>query len=175
MALFVGIQVAAFFTTVTTKFTTATTKFSLPADVPEPEFNDDVNEFPNSPIGIHVSYIGVNESTLRFLIYNGSREKLSCYGYSGLCLSPEIRINGLDGSAWMCMNGTSVYEIMPGDTVEMMVSPDDFARVPGKNDKVSVGFKSITNDTQGYDFAEPIILPPAFRNKIRESFLKRDE
>lgn len=163
-----GIQVAAFVTNVTAQF-------SLPADIPEPGFNDHTDQVPKAPTGIRISYIGINESTLRFLIYNGSTEKVSCLGYSGICASPEIRINGLDANAWVCMNGSSVYEIMPGDTVEMMVSPYDFARVPGKNDKVAIGYKSIQDDTQEPHFAEPIVLPPAFRNEIRESFSKLDE
>lgn len=166
--LFVGIQVAAFVTNVTAQF-------SLPADIPEPGFDEHTDQVAKAPIGIHVSYIGVNESTLRFLIYNGSTEKLSCRGYSGICASPELHINGLDASAWVCMNGSSVYEIKPGDTVEMMVVPEDFARVPGKNEKVVVGYKSIHDDMQYPHFAEPIVLPPAFRNEIRESFSKRDE
>ena len=68
---------------------------------------------------------------------------------------------------WICMNESSIYEIKPGDTVEMMVYPEDFARVPGKNDKVVVGFKSIEEDKQDQYFAKPIVLPPAFRNEIR--------
>ena len=51
-----------------------------------------------------------------------------------------------------------------------MVYPEDFARVPGKNDKVVVGYKSIEeDDSRDQYFAEPIVLPPAFRNEIRES------
>ncbi len=128
LALFVGIQVAAFVTNVTAQF-------SLPADIPEPGFNEPIDQVAKAPTGIRISYIGVNDSTLRFLIYNGSTEKVSCLGYSGICASPELRLNGLDAKAWVCMNGTSIYEILPGDTVEMMVSPYDFARVPGKNEQ----------------------------------------
>lgn len=168
LALFVGIQLAAFVTNVTAQF-------SLPADIPEPGFDDHTDQVAKAPTGIRISYIGLNESTLRFLIYNGSTEKLSCLGYSGICASPALRINRLDANAWVCMNGSSIYEILPGDTVEMMVSPYDFARVPGKNEKVVVGYKSIDNDTQDHYFAEPIVLPPTFSNEIRESFSKLDE
>ena len=123
-----GIQVAAFVTNVTAQF-------SLPADLPEPGFNEPIEQVAKAPTGIRISYIGVNDATLRFLIYNGSTEKVSCRGYSGICASPALRLNGLDAKAWACANGTSVYEILPGDTVEMMVSPYDFARVPGKNEQ----------------------------------------
>ena len=168
-ALFLGIQLAAFDTDLAARF-------SPPADVPEPREYDDVERIPARPSGIRVSYVGVNDSTLRFLVYNGSTEKLSCRGYEGICSSPELLLNGLDASAWVCMNGSSKYEIKPGDTVEMMVAPYDFARVPGKNEKVVVGFKSIDEDDwRDQYFAEPIVLPPAFRNEIRESFSKWDK
>lgn len=162
LTLFVGIQVAAFVTNVTTRF-------SLPADIPEPGFKHHGNQTPKAPTGIRVSYIGNRESTLRFLIYNGSKEKLLCLGYSGICASPELLINGLDASAWVCMNGSSILEIMPGNTAEMMVSPEDFAQVPGKSDEVAVGFKSIDDDRPDIYFAEPILIPRAFRNEIREN------
>jgi hypothetical protein len=160
-ALFAGIQAAAFVANVSAQF-------SLPADLPEP-VPLGTDRRPLAPAEVRVSYIGINESTLRFLVYNGSTEKLSCLGYSGICASPELRINGLDASAWVCMNGSDIYEIMPGDTVEMMVGPYDFARVPGRDDEVAVGFKSVDNDTQVVEFAVPIVIPSAFRNEIRES------
>lgn len=150
-------------------------QLSLPADLPESGFDERTDRIPKAPAGIRISYIGVKDSTLRFLIYNGSTEKLSCLGYSGICASPELRVNGLDATAWVCMNGSSIYEIQPGETVEMLVSTEDFARIPGKNDKVAVGFKSIDDDAQDISFAEPIILPSAFRNEVRKSFAKLDQ
>jgi hypothetical protein len=168
LTLFVGIQTAAFVTDVTAQF-------SLPAEIPEPGSNERNYRFAKAPAGIRISYIGVNDSTLRFLIYNGSTEKVSCWGYSGICASPEIRINGLDANAWVCMNGSDNYVILPGDTAEMMVSPDDFARVPGKNEKVMVGYQSIDVERQEHHFAQPMVLPPAFRNDIRKFLSKRDE
>jgi len=167
-ALFVGIQTTAFSTDVAAQF-------SLPADIPEPGFHLDPDQVPKAPAGVRVSYIGVNDSTLRFLIYNGSTETVSCLGYAGLCASPELLINGLDANAWVCMMGSPRYDIKPGDTVEMIVTPEDFASVPGKNDKVVVGYKPIREDSQDRYFAEPIVIPPAFRNEIRKSLTKFGE
>lgn len=167
-ALFVGIQSTAFSTDVAAQF-------SLPADIPEPGSQLDPDQAPKAPAGIRVSYIGVNDSTLRFLIYNGSTESVSCLGYSGLCASPELLINGLDANAWVCMSGSPTYEIKPGDSVEMIVTPEDFARVPGKSEMVVVGYKPLQLDAQDQYFAEPIVLPPSFRNSIRKSLTQLGE
>lgn len=166
-SLLVGVQVVSFITNMTEQF-------SLPREIPEPGFPIDTLRFPTSPVGVHVSYIGVEDSTLRFLIYNGSTETLSCIGYSGICSSPVLRIDGLDAKAWMCMNWSSRYEIRPGDTVELMVFAEDFSRLPGKNDKIVVGFKSINKKEQDLYFAEPIVIPSEFRNEIKKAFVKQD-
>ncbi len=162
VTLFVGIQTAAFVTSVMERF-------SVPADLAGRGYNDQADGVATAVYGIHISYIGVKESALRFLIYNGSTERLRCLGYSGICVGPELRINGLDASAWVCLNGSSEYEIKPGEAVEMMVFPYDFALIPGKNEMVEVGFKSIDANEEDQYFAQPIVLPPAFRNEIRKS------
>ena len=166
--LFVGVQVAVFVTIITDRY-------SVPADLPVQEDSIQADGFARKVSGIHISYLGGKESELRFLIYNGSTEKLLCYGQSGICMGPELRIDGLDDDRWQCMNGFSIYEVRPGDTVEMIAAPYDFPRLPGKNDKVEVGFRTIGGSDQDQHFAQPIVLPPAFRNEIRKYLSQFDE
>ena len=125
LTFFVGVKVAWVAGVVT--------KFSMPAEIHRPDVNDRAERFARSPVGIRVSYIGLTGPTLRFLIHNGSTETLSCVGYSGMCASPEIRINGEDAKAWVCMNGSSTYLIEPGETVELAVGPYDFAPFAAQN------------------------------------------
>ena len=125
------------------------------------------------PKGIRISYNGVfprvkdRPPFLRFLIYNGSPNELTCIGYSGICASPEIRLRDLDASAWVCMNGSSHYTIKPGEAAELEVSVEDFNLLPGKTDEVVIGHKFEHPDGRSDQyFAEPIVLPAEFRKAI---------
>lgn len=127
--------------------------------------------------GVQISYIGSSlddpdfGSTMRFLVYNGSQETISCRGYAGKCADPEILIRERDEKAWVCMNGSSVYSIGPGATAELIVSPYNFATIPRRSAEITVGLEVIDADgsTARY-FAEPVTLPPAFRSGIRDHF-----
>jgi hypothetical protein len=125
--------------------------------------------------GVRISYIGTSVddpdfgSTMRFLVYNGSQETISCRGYAGKCADPEILIRGRDEKAWVCMRGSSVYSIGPGATAGLIVSPYNFATIPRRSAEVTVGleFTEPGVSTARY-FAEPVTLPPAFKNEIRD-------
>ena len=125
------------------------------------------------PKGIRISYDGMfprvedHPPFLRFLIYNGSPNELTCIGYSGICASPEIRVREVDASAWVCMNGSSFYKIKPGETAELTVSVEDFNLLPGKTDDVEIGYKFEHSDGRSDQyFAEPITLPAEFRKAV---------
>lgn len=117
-------------------------------------------------------YNGVNAGSsefdegLRFIIFNGSSENVSCIGYNGRCASPEIRISGRDAAAWVCMNGSSTYTIEPGRSAELIVGAYDFARLPSKAEKITIGYAFATGRADKY-FAEPIILPSKFHEAVR--------
>lgn len=129
--------------------------------------------------GVLITYIGVSSANvygvpaMRFLIYNGSAEPLGCIGYEGVCSSPAILIDGINEKAFYCMNGSSEYFIEPGTTAELEVFPHDVDRLPGKREQMSVGyeFRLADGDTVQY-FAEPLTLPPAFREAVREDIEK---
>lgn len=132
-------------------------------------------------IRIRISYIGLSSSdpdfgsTMRYLIYNGSSETLSCIGYNGICASPDIFIREQYQSAWVCMNGSSLYTIAPGQTAELMVGPYDFIRLPRKSDEVTVGYEF--TDPHGRTtqyFAESMRIPSAFRDEIRDHLAETD-
>lgn len=168
LALFAGIQATALIGNISAHF-------SLPTDQPEfdPLYTEERS--PLAPVGVRISYIGINKTTLRFIIYNGSEKTLSCLGYAGICASPKLSINEADVSAWVCMNGSSKYQIRPGATAVMMVSPADFARVPGKYDRVVVGFTSVDENAEDLYLAEPIFIPATFRKQIIESRSRQGE
>ena len=164
-ALFLGLQAVtladAFFK-----------QFSLPVEI-EVVGSDEKLAPAELPKGIRISYNGAfprlkeHPPFLRFLIYNGSPKDLTCIGYSGICASPEIRVRELDASAWVCMNGSSIYTIKPGESAELQVSVEDFNLLPGKTDEVVIGYKFEHPDGRSDQyFAEPIVLPVEFRKAI---------
>ncbi|MBX3267592.1 MAG: hypothetical protein KF831_12900 [Acidobacteria bacterium] len=130
--------------------------------------------------GVLITYIGVSSANvygvpaMRFLIYNGSEEPLGCIGYEGVCHSPAILIDGFDQKGFYCMNGSSEYFIEPGTTAELEVFPHDVNRVPEKREQMSVGyeFRLEGGETVQY-FAEPLSLPPSFREAIRKDMKER--
>lgn len=125
------------------------------------------------PKGVRITYDGVfpviedEPVALRFLIYNGSPNELTCIGYSGICASPEIQVRGLDASAWVCMRGSSLYTIKPGKTAELKVTVENFDLLPDKSDEVVIGYKFEHPDgPSDLYFAEPIVLPTQFRKAV---------
>ena len=147
-------------------------QFSLPPEIEVVGSNEKL-ERAERPKGVRITYDGMfpfNEEvppSLRFLIYNGSPNELTCIGYSGICASPEIRLRGLDASAWVCMNGSSLYTIKPGESAELEVSVEDFNLLPGKTDDVVIGHKFEHPDGRSDQyFAEPIVLPAEFRKAV---------
>jgi hypothetical protein len=147
-------------------------QFSLPLEI-EVVGSDEKLARAELPKGIRISYNGAfprvkdHPPFLRFLIYNGSPNQLTCIGHSGICASPEIRLRDLDASAWVCMNGSSHYTIKPGESAELTVSVEDFNLLPGKTDEVVIGYKFEHPDGRSDQyFAEPIVLPAEFRKGV---------
>lgn len=165
LALFLGLQAA-------TLANAIYEQFSLPPEI-EVVGSDEKLERAGRPKGVRITYDGMfpfNEEvppSLRFLIYNGSPNELTCIGYSGICASPEIRVRELDASAWVCMNGSSDYTIKPGDSAELMVTVQDFDLLPTKSELVMIGYKFEHPDGRSHQyFAEPIVLPAKFRKAV---------
>jgi len=152
-----------------------TDQFHLPGEIELIDAHDGM-ELAEVPRGIRIMYEGVfpvwaeeHEPPLRFHIYNGSSRELKCIGYSGMCASPEIRVRGLDATAWVCMNGSSFYTIKPGESAEVMVDPQDFNFLPGKSELVTVGYEFEHPDgSSDLYFAESIVLPAAFRKAVNK-------
>ena len=125
------------------------------------------------PGGIRILYDGTwsddETPVLLFLIYNGSFRELSCIGYGGRCLSPQIRLRGLDVKAWACMNGSSRYTIKPGESAELWVSPSDFELLPEQTEEVVIGYKfEDPSGSSNQYFAAPLVLPVEFRTAVRK-------
>lgn len=165
LTLFLGLQVVA----LADHFAE---QFFLPPEI-EVLGSDERRSLAERPSGIRITYNGMfpraedYPASLRFLIYNGSQGELTCIGYSGMCSSPEIRIRGLDATAWVCMIGSSFYKIGPGETAQLMVSAEDFALLPAKTEEVAIGIKFEHPDGRSDQFfAEPIILPAEFRKAV---------
>lgn len=171
LALFLGLQAV----TLANAFAE---QFSLP---PEIDLLDADEKLARAelPKGVRISYNGIFQlakdepPALRFLIYNGSPNELTCIGYSGMCSAPEIRLRGLDAAAWECMNGFPHYTVKPGESAEMVVSVEDFNLLPRKTDEVVIGY-TFYHPNGGSDqyFAEPIILPAEFRKAVSK-YLKQ--
>ena len=173
LTLLIGIHTTAL-------VTSAIGYFSVPSEIEVADPNEGKPIFATAPDGIQISYIGRSSSAdsgsdLRFLIYNGSGERLSCIGYSGRCVAPEIRIGTTDANAWVCLNGTSTYVIEPGSSAELEVGPYGFARLPGRSELVEVGYEFKYSDgrKERY-FAEPIAIPDEFRNLLRKELKERE-
>ena len=166
LALFVGLQATMLAEAISEEF-------SLPPEIVVVG-SDEKRERAELPKGVRITYDGmfpVNDEvpapSLRFLIYNGSSEELTCIGYSGICASPAILVRELDATAWVCMNGSSNYTIKPGESAEMMVSVQDFNLLPGKTENVAVGYKfEFSAGLSDQYLAEPIVLPAKFRKAL---------
>ena len=170
LTLFCGLQIV----TLTSAFSE---QFSLPREIDVVGSDENLAQA-EIPKGIRIFFNGVyppvkdHPPILRFVIYNGSPNELTCIGYSRICASPEIRLRGLDTSAWECMNGSSFYKIKPGETAELMVSVEDFSLLPAKTENVTIGIKFEHSDGRSDSyFAEPIVLPAEFRKAVNK-FLK---
>ena len=65
--------------------------------------------------------------------------------------------------------GSSVYTIKPGQSAELMIHSSDFQLLPGKTEKVVIGYEFENTEGQSHQhFAEPIVLPAEFRNAVRK-------
>lgn len=167
LALIIGIQAAILVTSVVTQLT-------MPVEIQIAEANGREERFAKTSVGVRIYYIGLTSSTsdfgstMRFLIVNGSSETIKCIGYSGVCAGPTILIRGHDAGAWVCMNGSSKYSIKPGETAELMISPQDFATLPNRSEKVAIGyeFDHLNGESTQY-LAEPMILPTEFRKELK--------
>lgn len=173
LTLLIGIQTTAL-------VTTAVGYLLVPSEIKVADPNEGKPIFATAPDGVQISYIGRSSaadsgSNLRFLIYNGSGERLSCIGYSGRCIAPEIRIGTTEANAWVCLNGTSTYTIEPGTTAVLEVGTYDLARLPGRTELVEVGYEFEYSDgrKERY-FAEPIAIPDEFRNLLRKELKERE-
>lgn len=150
--------------------------FFQPVDIEVSDINEKGEPtIASPPSGIRILYNGMRPTELRFVIVNGSSQPIICRGYEGKCESPEIHVRGREADAWVCMNGSSLYTIHPGQSAELIVHPWDFSILPGKTEQVSFGHPI---DSRKYDsisyFGEPIVLPAEFRNSVREHLANAD-
>jgi hypothetical protein len=172
VALSIGIKIAAFVPNAAV-YLTSPEKIEV-----SPLGTDGYAKF---PAGVLISYLGETSDEgrgtgMRFLIYNGSAEPISCIGYEGVCVSPEIFISGEAAAEWICLNGSSMYTISPSQTAQLLVEPYEFARLPEKMEIVTIGYTfEHTDGRNTQSLAEPMTLPPAFRNAVSEAIKKRGD
>ncbi len=168
LALFIGTQAAMLVSNVFAQF-------MIPAEIHVVDAYDRGELFAKPLDGIRIVYSDVTSResdfgpTMKFIIVNGSSEAIKCIGYSGVCASPEILIAGKDEKGWVCMNGSSWYSIMPGETAELMVGPHDFAKLPARSTEVVVGYEfERPNGEPIQHLAEPMLLPFEFRKEVKK-------
>lgn len=171
VALLIGVQAAILVSGVLAQVT-------MPAEI----IVADVDRWDESlakPLdGVRIVYSGMTSSksdfgpTMMFIIVNGSTETIECIGYLGICASPEIFIAGKVERSWVCMMGSSRYSILPGQTAELMVSPQDFATLPDRSSKVVVGYEfNRPNGELIRHLAEPMLLPTEFRKEVKKELV----
>ena len=166
LTLVLGIQMAAF------------EAWSIP-EIPDIPVTEQLKRFEEekavAPEGIRVMYAGEEHARgdeiayLRFIVYNGTSDRISYAAKGAEWPFPEVYINGKKSPDILrCGSGMTLYFIEPRASAEFRVGVYEFETAPRKSDLITVVFNVGDADSGLADEAisQPFVLPDSFRRSI---------